>query len=209
VRGRIARHALVGSAAGAGLGLLVVGGWPLAVVAGLTGLLAGLFAYREHRKLTPRRPALPARWLMALPPAAATRERLEGTIVAPERCRAPLSGRECVAYEVGIAKGEQPPGELHAWVLLEQRIVTATVDGRSVDATRTHLDLRRERIGTVATVSRDEVARAFLRQRGFGPESDALHVFESILEPEARVSLEHAPDGDRLRPLALPEISPR
>jgi hypothetical protein len=197
--GPIARRVLVGSAVGAAFGVFVVSGWLVPLVAGLAGLATGLFTYREHRRWNPARPALPARWRMALPPAGASQARVQGKIVAAELCRAPLSGRSCVAYEVGIHVDEAPSPDLEGWLLLEQHVVEAEVDGTPIDPSRTHLQLERERLGTVAEVAKGEVARIHLGQRGFGIESDTMHVFESIVAPDAEVSLERAPDGDRLR----------
>jgi hypothetical protein len=197
---RIVSRALVGTAAGAGLGLLTLTGWPILLVAGLTGLAAGLVSYRDHRKWSPPRAALPGRWMMALPPASPARDTVCGRLVVDELLCAPLTGRTCVAYEVGIHVDDRPGSELERWALVEQRIAAATIgEGTVIDPSRTHLEIARERIGTVAEVSRDEAARAYLQPRGFGRESDGLHVFESIVPADAEVFLERGDDGDRLR----------
>ena len=197
-RRSVARDALLGGMVGALFGFPVLGGSSGVLLMMLTALLAGSWSLRQQRWLG--RPVLPWRWAMALPPAGAVTEVRQG----PARARgdsivAPLSGRRCVAYEVGVRHDDRGTEHAGTWALLEQCVAAIEVGGHAVDPESTHLVLPRQHLGSRSTVELDEAAEAYLRQRGLGSKAATLELFEGIVEADAEVRLELTGQGATLR----------
>lgn len=183
------------------LALIVgAGAWPQLLAGGLGGLLGGLIALRGHRSVgADEASALPARWAMALPPTAAPQQHARGEAVATgEPLRAPLSGRPCLAWEVGARPDDRADAPAQTWWLIEQRLCALEVDGVALDPERTYLERPRARLGTLGSLELDDSAQAFLRQRGISAEAGEVHLFETIVEPGAEVEVSVGPDGARL-----------
>lgn len=195
----VARVGVGGGTVGAFAGMFIgtLGG--VSLLAGLSAVLAGAWVVRQHRRLAPEPSSLPSRWAMALPPAGPVGEVVRGPArPSGELLTAPLSGRRCVAYEVGVRHDDGGSAPASTWVLLEQRVAALEVGGQHVEPSTTHLALARQYLGPHGTVELDAAAEVFLRQRGLGSQSTALELFETIVEPEAEVVLERAEHGATL-----------
>lgn len=184
-----------GSILGAFFSFMVGGNLPFVLIAFLCGgVLASMFVLRNHQRAQGHsmHASLPARWTMALPPASdkGNAKRFRGTAQpSGELLRAPLSGRPCVAWEVGVRLDDEATAEPRSWQLLEQRLAPLSVDGHAIDPTRTHLTAPRQRLDRSADVKLDEAAQAFLRQRGFDGGSTAARLFETIVGADDAVTL--------------------
>lgn len=138
----------------------------------------------------------PARWVLALRPANTKDFRDTTGAVEPvgPLLRAPVSGRLCVAYELGIRhddNADQPDG---TWLLLEQRSAAFRVSDMLIAKHHARLFLPRQP-APEEWKSGDAKAKRFLRERGFFI-SDDVHVFETILEPGERVTVSTSPKPD-------------
>jgi hypothetical protein len=129
----------------------------------------------------------PARWRLALP--AAHLADVRGAIEpCGEALRAPLSGRPCAAWEVGVradADGQAPDG---TWLLLEQRSAAATLGGRTIPADALRLELARDRVDPEHPVHAAAIDR-FLHERGFLSSDTTLAFFETIVPVGANVAV--------------------
>ncbi|MCH9683504.1 MAG: hypothetical protein K0V04_18850 [Deltaproteobacteria bacterium] len=195
------RLGLLGAAAGGVLGLTTMGGAVgVGLVGGLTALCGVLIGIRHEATFRPPPAVLPARWAMALAPEGPVTSKVGGVAVPEgEPLIAPLSGRTCLAYEVGARRdddGDAPPA---TWALLEQRVTAARVEAQTVEPATTHLVLPRERWAQLEWSALDERAALFLRRRGFGPLDDGLWLFEAVVEPGQPVDLERCEGGSLLR----------
>ena len=95
------------------------------VPAGLTMIATGLAAVAILRRLyelgrPPRARSLPMRWRYALP--SPQPPQLDGTsaVLRGEPIFAPLSGRPCLAYDIGVRNDDDGHGALGTWLLVEQ-----------------------------------------------------------------------------------------
>ncbi|MCX4241069.1 hypothetical protein [Paraliomyxa miuraensis] len=178
-----------------------------ALLAGSSALLAGAWVAWQRRRPGPPPSPLPSRWSMALPPTGPVREAVSGPVrVRGEPLTAPLSGRACMAYEVGVRHDGRGSAPASTWVLIEQRVAPLEVEGRALDPSSTHLVLPRQRLGTYGTVELDAAAEAFLRERGLGSPDTVLELFETILEAGTEVEVERTEHGATLRTRAVGEV---
>ncbi|MCB9701516.1 MAG: hypothetical protein H6711_06475 [Myxococcales bacterium] len=151
---------------------------------------------------------LPARWLMSLASGSRRRgARIQGRPAAAELLRAPLSGRPCVAYEVGARRDrDADDAELGSWLLLEQRSAAFVIGEVSVAADRAALSLR-PRAHFAGDDAPDPAARdRFLRERGI-LSTEPIELFETIVAADDECVLrigEGAPVLERARLRALP-----
>ena len=187
--------------------------WPLlGLPAGLlTGTGAALGMYALEKKALGEAPKLPARWTMALPPAELRDEPVRGIpLPKGDLLTAPITGRPCFAYEVGIRDTPDADGKLPTWILLEQRVVDFELDGQALDGSSVHLDLDREYLGSPEDLDLEDAAKIFLRQRGFGPTTPAPHVYETIVAADAEIVVQRGPQRSVLRmgPKALAAATP-
>ena len=158
--------------------------------AGLTTIatvLAGVAIVRRLYELgrPPRPRALPMRWRYALPTPQPP--RLDDVPVAlhGEPLIAPLSGRPCLAYDIGVRTDEDGEAALGTWLLVEQTTAALAVGDTTIPAGKAWLELReRTRYRPDAPGDAERLQR-FLRERGFNPHD--LVVFETIVEPHATV----------------------
>lgn len=148
-----------------------------------------------------RRPKVPVRWRLALPPEEPERARIQGAVTAPELelLQAPLSGRPCVAYELGVRSDHDANADLWSWALLEQEVAPIEVDDEPIPADRVWLELDR----TEREASLDDPAvRDLLRSRGIDPSRPGHVVFETIVERSTAVAVTEHEDGRlTLRPV--------
>lgn len=194
------RKAGLGIVVGSFIGLvatnsLVLGG----SIAALAGLAGGLAAVRLRRMSVPAKRTLPDRWSLALPPAAPTTGTVEGVAQDAELLRSPLTGRSCVAFEVGLRQDRNVTGEMSSWALLEQRVAPMSVGGATVNPGRTFVEVSRERLGELTAEVLGAAAVEWFLERGFSAIGSNMTVFESVLLPEGRLSLTQSPDGCVLR----------
>lgn len=96
---------------------------------------------------------------------------------------APLSGRPCLAYELGVRHDSDSQDRERSWTLLEQRNCEFTVEGVPVEAPYLKLD----RAAFFGELSRD--AQVELRKRGVDPTRPGYNYYETIVEDDARVTL--------------------
>ncbi|MEM7153230.1 MAG: hypothetical protein AAF799_10320 [Myxococcota bacterium] len=137
-----------------------------------------------------RRPSRPRRWSwVEAPPSSTFRER-SGTVTGRSPLRAPMSGRECLAYEVAIAPAGVTPKTDADWVVREQRATRLCVDGLQVEGTDVALVVD-PTAPTRFEVEPTALAR-YLRERGVMAASDSFDVYEAIVAPHARVTLQQS-----------------
>ncbi len=196
----ILRKASLGVVVGSFVGILatssLLAGLCSALLAGIAGGLAGV---RLRKMSAPPERTLPDRWSLALPPATEGTTTVEGEASDVEFLRSPISGRACVAYEVGLRADLNGAGELPTWALLEQGVASMSISGTVVDPAATFVELQREPLGELAPDALDAAALEWLLERGFSPVGSNLVVFESVLLPEGRLSLSLSPQGAVLR----------
>lgn len=197
----ILRKAGLGVVVGSFVGILatssLVAGLCIALLAGAAGGLAGVRLRRMS--VAPKR-TLPDRWSLALPPATEATTTTEGIPQDVELLRSPLTGRTCVAFEVGLREDLNSGGELSSWALLEQCVAPMRVAEAVVNPSTTFVELRRESLGELDPESLDAAAVEWLLERGFTPVGSTLTVYESVLMPEQRLSLVQSSGGAVLRP---------
>ncbi len=156
------------------------------VPVGLVGLRATSRLWSSTRPL-PR----PARWALT-----AASPRLHGIARGPAECdvplTAPLTGRPCVAYEVGVREDTDVDGALGTWLLLEQRCADLSVGGHAVVGSKAALVIRRE---PYASEGRDDKLRHLLTVRGLATGQTSPFVYESVVHPGATVDLLHDDAG--------------
>lgn len=162
--------------------------WPLA--AGTT-LLMLQGAYREY--VSGQRAPYPNSWSHQQAPKGRVRTRHEGPVAADSLLRAPLSGRVCVAYELGVRHDSDPEAESWSWTLLEQRSAPG-LTVKDVSSERPYLRLQRE----IHRGALSEAARKQLRMRGLDPSRPGYTLFESIVELGESLTLERHRAGDVL-----------
>ena len=186
-RRRVVSTTVVATLIGALLGFAMIGGAAGTIGLGvLVGLVGALVTIRQDRRLAPAPLGLPRRWAMALPPSGSRALVARGKAEAhADLLRAPITGRPCLAYEVGARTDARADAPVSSWALLEQHVAELSVDGQALDPTQVHLDLRRERLGELGGLQLDERARVYLRQRGLWPAERSLELFESIVAPGA------------------------
>lgn len=197
----MATRAVVGGAVGgiAAAFLAVPAVSAVAIALGFAAV-AGLVTARQRRMSEPAPTCLPARWSFAPPPEGPIERIVEGPIdPLGELLQAPLSGRPCVAYELGVRRDRSAGAPLDSWLLLEHRIAPAAVAGEPLEILP-HLRLDRE--PPIDADARDLAPAAvdFLRRRGIVLEGDPLLLFETVVLPGAHVRLEHRDDGTVLAP---------
>ncbi len=207
----ILRKAGLGLVVGLFVGVLastsLLAGVGIAMLAGVAGGLAGV---RLRRMSAPSERTLPDRWSLALPPVAENTTTVEGHAQDVELLRSPLTGRSCIAFEVGLRGDRNSSGELSSWALLEQRVAAMSIAGAPVNPATTFAELPRESLGELAPDTLDRAAVEWLLERGFSSVGSNLIVFESILAPQGLVSFVQSPQGCVLRPAstALAQHSP-
>lgn len=200
--------ALLGLVAGIFAGLFLFSASPLVelitTAMGFGGACAGLgIGALLRRRGVETSTALPHRWTMALPPPPSERPvtHFEGPIEGTgEVLRSPITGRPCLAYEIGLRGDERQDASLGTWMLIEQHVAPAKVNDVDLDPSATHLSLPRHRVGKLAKGELDDAALAYFRQRGYTLEGTTLIVYESIVEEGARVVVESRTSGSVLRP---------
>ena len=113
---------------------------------------------------------------------------LVGEATSRSPLRAPMSGRECLAYEVAIAPAGVTPDSDADWVIREQRSTRVTVDGHHLEGNDVALSVEpatRQRLDVEPRV----LAR-FLRERGITATRASYDVYETIVTPRRPVSLQ-------------------
>jgi len=197
---RVLGQVSLGAVVGGFIGVIAAGlTWPAAIVTVCAGAAAGLSAAAQARRLLPGPRTLPDRWSLALPPSGAARDVTGPAEATEELVRAPLSGRMCVAYEVGLRRDASPDDSLNEWALLEQRVAPMRIGDTEVDPARTFVDLPRQLHGRLGEVDVDDAAVTYLRDRGFSMQGCSLYAFENVLEPQEPVVLSTMESGAVLR----------
>lgn len=181
-------------AAGAMLPLLA----PVAVIAAAIGG-AGAMGVEQiigkplSRWLIARADVGPARWRCALP-----KPNLESEVVARHAgtattrqapLAAPISGRECIAYEVGVVFDAEGDAYPPVWVVREDRNVAFEVGDVDVAADALTTELTMLSVSDQANErDRGDIAK-FLRQRGLFVADGEYSFFESVLPVGAEIEL--------------------
>lgn len=148
-----------------------------------------------------KRRRFPSRWRLPVPlPAkdAIPSQTLKGPVKAQgELLKSPISGRDCVGYEVSVlfdvAGDKRPP----MWVLEEERTVPFQIGGEVIEADRVTLELPPTMVGDEENLEQEKKIGLFLRQRGLFVSEGFYKVFEAIIEPgkQYQVSLFENPPG--------------
>jgi hypothetical protein len=190
----------VGTVLGTVIGLVTVGvGWPALLVGLGTGAIAGLYKHREQSRGAAEPTDLPRRWAMTLPPTGEPDTTVHGPLVlTDEPLRSPFTAERCAAWEIGLRDDEDDDGAPATWTLLEQRLGAGRVGEQDVLPDRTHLRLRRRRLGRISQLELEPSAVDFLRQRGFTPGDTDLVAYETVIPVDAEVVLARRTGGDVL-----------
>ena len=149
--------------------------------------------------------SMPRRWRLPMlgkglhaRPRKRTRGRAEARVDGEEwgdLLRAPLSGRPCLAYEVGVRDGaDRRRASLDSWRLLEQDNVAFEVGGVSIARGQALLRLPRQLANKGMMMTSDTKTRQFMRMRGL-PEAEVLHVYETVLLPGQSVAVGQVDGG--------------
>ena len=163
------------------------------VLAGVIGVCAigGFsFAARTFAAVPKPRRTVPRRWSMVVPRRGGASSVARDRVVTDGRLRAPLSGRECLAFEVAVRHDTDATADWPTWSLVEQRNTALEIADHRVGANELLLELERERC-----TAEGEAVQNYLSARGVDPHAPDLVVYETILEPDATVELLRAADG--------------
>ena len=171
---------------------------PVAVIAAAVGG-AGALGVQQiigkplSRWLIAREDVGPARWRCALP-----KPNLDSEIVARHTgvattrqapLAAPISGRECIAYEVGVVFDAEGDAYPPVWAIREDRNVAFEVGDVSVAADALTTELTMLSVSAQANErDRADVAK-FLRQRGLFLADGDYEFFESVLPVGTEIEL--------------------
>ena len=169
---------------------------PLAVLSAATGGVAALttsslLGKPLSRLLLARTPGGPARWLRPLPvvdqgsDVAATHSGVVRSNADP--LVAPFSGRECLAYEIGVVFDADGDAYPPVWVLREVRSRELEVDGVAVEAGQLELELPMSAVAELSASNKD--LSVFLRQRGLFASDGRFDFFEAIVPAGEAVQL--------------------
>jgi hypothetical protein len=187
IAGGVAAVALVGVAALAA----VIASPVLAGVLGVCAIGGFSFAARAIAAVPAPRRLVPRRWSMVVPPRGVTNVVARDRVVTDARLRAPLSGRECVAYEVAVRNDDDISADWPTWSLVEQRNAAFAIAGERVGADDVLLELDRER-----STAEGEAVQNYLSARGIDPHAPDLVLYETIVEPGATMELRRAAKGN-------------
>jgi hypothetical protein len=163
---------------------------PLAVVAATTAGLAALAARAIagnslSRMLLTREPVGPARWRRALP-LVDTESPIVDRRSGPARSSAepliaPISGRPCLAYEVGVVFDAEGDAYPPMWILREERSRAIEIGGEMLPADGAALDLPLHSVGAQAQAKPEAELATFLRKRGLFHTDGSFEFFEAVL----------------------------
>ena len=133
-------------------------------------------SFREMQSGT--RPQQAASWSHARRALDPSMQQRSGVAVGDSLLTAPLSGRACLAYELGVRSDDNAQDEDWSWTLLEQRVVPMSVGEHRMQS-QPYLRLRR----TLHQAAMDESAKFELRKRGVDLSRPGYCVYESVLLP--------------------------
>ena len=192
---RLVNLSLAAMSVGAAAGVAMVAAPPLGVLA-VVGA-AGVVGFGFTIDASASRRELPRRWSLAPRPRGRKQLRARGRIVAEKHLVAPLSGRECVAFEIGVRYDKKLRARASSWGLLEQHHVAFAVGDARVSENSTYFELRRERY--VAGDADLERVQRYLQERGLDPYARNLVICETIVARGESVDLHEAADGALIR----------
>ena len=140
-----------------------------------------------------RPPALPPkRWHLALPTATRLRAEDHGPARAlGELLVAPLTGRPCIAYELGVLTNVDVATRKATWLLREQRSSAFAVGSTTFPANAVRLRIP-EQIVDRARLEPDRLVRA-LNERAFSLSDTDVVLVESLLAPGDLVTVRSEP----------------
>jgi hypothetical protein len=169
-----------------------VGFAALAAVIGSLVATKGIYeAIASMRSVEPR-PLPPKRWHLALPVATHMRGEVHGPARALDGLiTAPLTGRRCIAYELGVLADVDVPNREATWLLREQRSVAFAVGTTTFPANAVRLRGPQE-IVDPAELDTNHVRRV-LNDRAFSLSDTGVTLVECIVEPGDVVTVRSAP----------------
>jgi hypothetical protein len=170
------------------------------VVYGLPSIAFALVVGRSfvHQLAQGRRPSHPTRWRFVPRSTSRVVESIRGAAGGDARLQAPLSGRACIAWQLGVRREGAPTDPAWTWALLEKDVASGSVDGRAIDPSRCHLDAP----ALTHEAGDDPVVLAALQRRGIDTTRPGLQVFETLVLAGDAVQLDvHADGSTTLRPL--------
>ena len=170
-------------------GYLVLGTMALFLVVGggSAFLVHRVFAKRLHRALHEREGRRPARWRLPLPlvnDKLGPIRKIEASIeVDGPLLRAPVSGRECVGYEVAVLFDVADDIAKPLWVLEEESCAAFRLGQESFEADSITLILPLQPVEAPTTDQDVERLTRFLRRRGLFMPDGHFAFFEALLLP--------------------------
>ncbi len=137
--------------------------------------------------LPPRVRALPLRWRLALPnPALPSVPEPAQVLPQEDFITAPLSGRPCVAYEIGLREDDDSEGADGTWLLLEQAVGAFRIKGFDVPRGAARVRVGPRTLFDARTAQDCARKQRFLRERGFTGHS--VRLFETVLTVDTRLT---------------------
>ncbi len=166
-----------------------------AALAALLGtVVASKSVYEAFAAMRPRSPEAlpPERWHLALPVAT----RMRGDAHGPARplgdlIGAPLTGRTCIAYELGVLTNVDVANREATWLLREQRSTAFAVGTTSFPENSVRLRIPAQSLDR-ASLDPDRLARV-LNERAFSLSDTDIVLVESIIAPGDLVTVANAP----------------
>lgn len=166
-----------------------------AAFAALLGtVVASKSVYEAIAALRPRppEPLPPERWHLALPVAT----RMRGDAHGPARALgdligAPLTGRTCIAYELGVLTNVDVANREATWLLREQRSTAFAVGSTTFPENAVRLRIPAQSLDR-ASLDHDRLARV-LNERAFSLSDTDIVLVESIIAPGDLVTVANAP----------------
>ncbi|MCH9687139.1 MAG: hypothetical protein K0V04_37230 [Deltaproteobacteria bacterium] len=129
----------------------------------------------------PARRTTPARWRMVAPVRPRGRGAShEGAWRPEQHLRAPLTGRPCAAYEIGVRLDADADAKPSTWALLEQRGSGGRLGSVTLAPDACYLVVERRALDPRHIVLSREQRDRFLRARGLDPGGEHT-LFESII----------------------------
>ena len=131
------------------------------------------------------RSRMPSSWSHQHFPGGGVQTSEVGVASGDWQLRAPLTGRPCLAYELGVRHDDDSDDEAWTWTLLEQRCARGVRVGDAAVQQNPHLLVARQRCGALGPRGQHE-----LRKRGIDPTRPGYVVYETVIELGDRVELQ-------------------
>lgn len=159
----------------------------------ITSFVYHAFKMRLFAAFHERRNTRPDRWRLPLPSpelSSPVVDRVEGVATARGTLlRAPISGRECIAYEVSVLFDAEGDARRPMWVLEEENMIAFELAGRELGPDRATLEIPLEPVAPDEHLLNSDELSLFLRKRGLFGSDGVFEFYEALVLPGARYQL--------------------